>query len=494
MSRSKEILKQVWVYTSAFALTQFVSVVGAIITRHFLGPLQTGVWSLVQVILNYTDYANMGVTYAIPIEIPFKRGQGKIDEAEKMKDCVFSFSFLTSVFFAISVMVYAFWQRSVLAEELFYGLIIASGIVVLQQMNNILISLLRAYKNFQLAGSQMAWSSIVNLVLVTALSSYFKLYGFMTAMALSFIFNISYVFYHENFRFRWVIDLSVLKSLMAYGLPLMILTFASTLLLTIDKIMIARYLGLADLGLYSIAVMTCGFVCSVPNAIGVVLLPNLSEKLGQTDNISELKSYFIKANHVFAVLMPLLIGFAWFLVPLLISLLIPKFENGLTSLRLLALGTFFIGLTQTYSNFIVVNKKHWKQFPLTVLVCLVAFGIILVAIQKGMGIEGVAVSMSLAMFINFTVLYFFAGHSVMTRAELWLEYFKMVGHFLWMVSLLYVVFHLFGFISTGLRSVFQTAIFTFAYIPLVIRLHRHYGVFSVVLQKFFPSGSREGKA
>lgn len=487
MSKFKEVLAQVGVYTSAFALTQFVSVIGAVIVRHFLGPVQTGVWSLVQVILTYTDYANLGATYAIPIELPAKMAQGKTREAESMKNVMFSFSLLTSTLFSFGVLCYAMIRRSQISEELFYGLLISAGLVILQQMNNILISLLRAYKNFKLAGTQMFLSSIINIILVAILSFKFKLYGFMFAMCLSFIFNIAFIIYFESFRIRLELSLQVLKGLIQYGFPLMILGFVGTVLLTIDKIMIARFLGLEALGLYSIAVMTSGFICSIPNSIGVVLLPNVSEKYAQGESVYNLKSYVKKSNHVFSIVMPLIIGFSWFLVPLVVSFLIPKFTQGVIALKYLALSTFFVGLTQAYSNFIVVSKKHFWQFPITVCVCFVAVTSMLFAIKQGAGINEVALIMTGLLMLNYLALHLFAGSHIFNRSELVKEFFGVFIHFVFMLVVLFSLDRILTFLPFLLRSICQCLFLLILYAPFLFKLNKAYGVWSIFQEKIFRS-------
>ena len=484
MSRLKEVIGQVGIYSSAFALTQFVSVVGSLLIRYFLGPLQTGVWSLVQVVLSYTDYANLGATYAIPIEIPFKKAQGNLEEAEKIKCVIFSFSFLTSILLSLGVVLYALARRAQLPSELFWGFLIAAGLVILQQMNNVLISLLRAYKNFKLAGKQMALSSVVNIILTVSLSSTFKLYGFMWAMVLSFIFNIGYIFYHENFHFRWTLNAKVLTGLIQYGFPLMMLTLAGTVLLTVDKIMIAKYLGLEKLGLYSIAVMTSGFICSVPNSIGVVLLPNVSEKFAVGENVRDLRGYLTKSNHVFSIFMPVLIGLAWFVVPFIVRLLLPKFIGGIPALKYLALSTFFVALTQTYSNAIVVTKKHFLQFPISVGLCLLAFVAMFFSIEWGADISRVAIIMTGIMLVNFTALHLLIGRYILTSAELLSNYLWVVAHFAFMVLVLLALDRLLNPFPTFVRMFSQSFALIVIYLPFWVNMDKKYAIGAILKEKF----------
>ena len=487
MSRFKEVVGQIGIYSSAFALTQFVSVIGALIIRYFLGPLQTGVWSLVQVILSYTDYANLGATYAIPIEIPLKRAQGKLEEVERMKNVMFSFSFLTSVLFSIGLLLYALIRRTFIPQELFYGLLIATGLVILQQLNNMLISFLRAYKNFKLAGKQMALSSIVNFILIAILSSTFKLYGFMWAMVLSFMFNIAYILHHEDFRFRWTLNVKVLTGLIQYGFPLMVLTSAVTVLLTIDKIMIAKFLGLEALGLYSIAGMTSGFICSVPNSIGVVLLPNVSEKYAEGENVRDLRGYLTKSNHVFSIMMPVLIGFGWFVVPFVVHLFLPKFTGGISALKYLTLGTFFFGLTQTYGNAIVVSKKHFLQFPVTLAMCLIAFVSMFFAIKTGAGINRIALIMTGVMLVNFTALHLLVGRYVFTIRDLFREYFWVFANFAFMVLVLVILDRMFGVFPLFLRALSQIVALMAVYLPFLMHINKKYEVWPILKEKFLRS-------
>lgn len=488
--KSKEIINQAGSYTFSFLVTQLVSVVGGFLMRHFLGPLQTGVWSLMQVVLSYVDYSTLGATYAISVEIPLRRGQGKEVEVTRLKDVMMSFSFLMSFLTALGVLAYAFILKSSLSQEIFFGLIITAALVVLQQLNNVLISLLRAYKQFELAGKQMMISSVVNLILLSLLSHWFRLYGFMIAMTLSFIFNILFIYFHQPMSFRWNLNRIDLFSLIRFGFPLMFLTLLSTLFLTIDRIMVARFLGMESLGYYSIALMTSGFVFSFPNSIGIVMIPNVSEKFGETSNMADLKGYLEKSNLFFGNMMPFLVGAAWFAVPLAISILIPKFNPGIEAMKYLVLGAFFLAAAQPYLNFIVVVKKHILLAPIASLSCIFSIGAIFLSVRAGMGIEGVAMATAASLFLNFTLFYFFVSRYVFSRREILGEYGWLLIKFVLMFFMLLVVDQN---IKTG--SFWTTSLLKlFAYIlilsPLLFEVEKKLSLWEAVGHKFFRKSLR----
>ena len=162
MPKSKGIAHQAGWYATAFATTQFVTVLAAILTRRFLGPVQVGVWSLVQIVLSYAEYGTLGVASATPREIPFYVGKGDMPKAVRIKQATLDFTMLMSFFLAAGLAAYAFLSRPRIPGELFVGLLFAAALLILQQLNNVLIVLLRSFKKFELAGKQMFLSAVVN--------------------------------------------------------------------------------------------------------------------------------------------------------------------------------------------------------------------------------------------------------------------------------------------------------------------------------------------
>lgn len=485
MSKTKEIIEDVGSYSSALMLTQLVTAVAAVLTRRFLGPVQVGVWTFVQVILSYSEYAGLGTLSAVALEIPFYNGKGNHEKATNIKNTVFSFSLLTSVLLAAGVVVFAFLRRESLQRELFYGLLFTSVLVVLQKLNGLWISLIRAFKKFGLAGRQMFYSAIVNAVLVAFLSYYFKLYGFMLAMCLSFLFNLVYISVYQKFDFRLRLNRAELFPLIAYGLPLMVITLFTTFFETIDQLMITNYLGFEALGFYGVGLMAFNYINSVPNAVGIVVIPNLQEKYGQSEKKSDLRGFLNKSDFLVTGLISLLIGISWFAAPPLVRLVLPKFAPGIPAMRFLLLGTFFVAVSQAYLQFIYVIRKHLLLLPFTALSCFMAFLFNWAAIRGGFGIEGVAVATSLAIFFNFTLICFYASRQVFEVKEFFGRYFFVLSRFALMLALLFLLAKFVRVKSPILTAVLQALLFSAAYVPFLAECSRRFDLFAMVRRKIF---------
>ena len=483
MSKTDNIIQDAGVYSGSLLLTQFVTMAAAVITRHFLGPVQMGVWSLVQVILNYSEYAALGTLTAVTLEIPYYYGKGDGEKAASIKNTVFSFSVISSLFVACGVLIYAFYRRQALKEEFFYGLLFAAGLILLQKLNGLLISLLRAYKHFSLAGRQMIYSALVNAFLIAALSSRFRLYGFMTAMALSFVFNIVFILKNADIRFRLAIKWAELVSLVRFGLPPMAIAMFSTFFETIDRLIISRYLGFEALGLYSIALMAYAYINSVPNAIGIVMIPNIQEKFGRTENKSDLKGYLQKSDLVYSAFIPALIALGWFLAPLAIHGFLPKFTGGILAMRLLMLSGYFVALSQAYSQFIYVIRRHMALLPMFAFSCSVSALLNWIAVRQGAGIEGVAAATTLAMLAHFTLIQAYASSHVFSFIEMAKNYVVAILKFILMTVLLFAIDRWVRLPNPFINPMLQTGIFMAAYSPFLIDAEKKFHFISLLRER-----------
>lgn len=484
MSKTKTILRDVGFYSSSLIVTQIITVLAAVLMRRFLGPVQVGVWAFIQVVLNYAEYAAFGTVAAMALEIPFFAGKGEPEKAEAVKNTAFTFSLISSLALAVGVLLYALVCRPVLEQRFFYALLFASGLVILQRLNGFLVTLLRAYKHFTLAGRQMFYSAAVNALLIAVLSFHFQLYGFMTAMLLSFVFNIGFILGKQLFSFRFFFDAGCLRSLIGYGFPLMVIALLGTFFETIDRVMITRYLGFEALGFYSIAMMAYTYLNSIPNAIGIVIIPNIQEKFGETGRRHELKGYLEKAQMSLSALMPVLIGISWFVVPYLVERVLPKFVPGLDAMRFLILGAYFLALAQVYSQFVYVIRKHLALLPLVAASCFLAALFNWVAIRRGAGIQGVAAATTLAMFFNFTMVHAFASKQVYTLKEYAGSYFLALWKFFFLVGVLLAVtawVHAPGELGT---AALRTSVFILLYLPFLWQVDRRLGIFEMLRKKF----------
>lgn len=485
-SQKHSIIADASLYTLMQILTQLLTLVAGILTRKFLGPVQMGVWSLFQIVLIYANYTPLGVTEAITREIPYQLGKGDEAQANRVKDVICTFALFTAFLSAAAVIIYAVVFQSRLPEEVFMGLFFIAALIILQRINALVIAYLRGYKKFTLAGKQILYSALFSSILVAVLSYKFKIFGFMWAMCLSMIFNIVYVERHRVFRFHWIWDWKLTKELMGMGLPLIGIALMNSFFLSIDKIMIAKYLDLRSLGIYSVAILAYTYLTTFPNSIGIILVPNFHEKFGKSRNAGDLKGYLTKSSLVFSDLMPLLIGYVWFLVPYFAHLVLPDFVESIPPMRTLILGSYFLALWHPYSYFLTVVRKQVLLIPIILIACALAMASNYWVLKSGLGLTGIGIANTAVTFVKFTATYFI-GASYLTSFKEELRFYGwVVSKFLFMLAaLLGLSFFLKNETVQLAPAVLQCVILTLLYLPFLIHLNKKINVTDALKHRFF---------
>lgn len=488
MSRGQAVIKDIRFYSTAILLTQIVTVAASLLSRKFLGPTQMGVWVFLQVIVGYAEYLALGTIAAAGYEIPLYNGRGDAAKSRRVADAAFSFGLITSLLASAGIVAYALLKKESLREELFYGFLAGAAFVVLQRFSGLLITIVRAEKQFALAGRQMLYSSILNAVLIAFFSHQFKIYGFLAAMALSLVFNSAYLLWKSGIRFRFTMDPAQIRELVSYGFPLMLVGLVLAFYETMDRLFITRFLGFETLGHYSIALMTINYLNGVPNSVGIVTVSHLQEKYGQTQDPATLRGYLKKVDAGYGILMTVLIGGAWFGMPWLVRFFLPDFNSGIPAMRILALSAYFAAMTQGYTQLIYVIRRHHALLWLTLAATTFSALAIAFAVGARLGLEGVAGATALSAFVYFSIIFFFASLQIETLGRALKRYAHIAGLFLWMLFLLAWLQFWVHWFGPLLDPWVQIALYLLLLTPSLRKSEKEFGLKERILSKFKKGG------
>lgn len=481
-------------YSMAAQMAQLITVVAGILSRNFLGPTQMGIWATLQVILTYSSYSALGTSAGIARQVPFYLGRKDEAKAAEIKNLVFSYQTGLSVLTSIGFLIFAFLLRSKLNQALFWGLLGAGFLLVLQRVNGIQISVLRAYKKFDVASRLALWSAAVNLFLILLLAPFFHFFGFVAAMVLSFIFNIVYSARCFPFHFKFMLNPEI-KKILSFAFPLMVFGMAESFFKTIDKLVIVKTLGFEQMGFYSIAIMFSNFLAQIPNSMSIVMVPHFEEKYGQNEQIHDVFPYVEKSLQGLSFSMMILIGAAWVVTPFFVNLLMPAYGKGIMAAQFLILSSYFLALTMPYSTVLVTLRKQIYLLPLIGIVIAVSTCLNLAVIKLGFGINGVAAAMIFSFFFYFLSFHFMTNHFFFKASRSRVSLKGITLHFAYLALVLGLIDFFWRYQSGTLKIlVYQMGLFFVLMSPILFILHQRYDVFSVfrgLLRRKKPSRPQE---
>ncbi|MDP3791533.1 MAG: polysaccharide biosynthesis C-terminal domain-containing protein [Candidatus Omnitrophota bacterium] len=426
----KSIIKATFELTFARYVSQGIGFFTSIAMRRFLGPFYTGIWSILKIISDYSSYISMGVAEGAGYEIPFNLGRDNRAKAERVKDLAFSLIFLASLAASLMLLVSAIVFRNRYPAEVVAGLLILSVYIILDRLCGYYMLLLRARNNFNALSKSIIFDAAINLILVMLLVRNYNIYGlYMAIMAVSAL-NIIFMHMLVKYKVSLSMDFRGLPELIKVGFPITVIGFLDGILISVDRIMIAKMIGVVFVGYYSISIMAKNYIAKL-SSFGTVLYPYILKDYGKRQNMEDIKKYAIIPPKVNAYILPLLLGLIFFIAPVFIKLVLPKFTPGILAIQILLIDMFFRSCSPQAVHFLIVIKDY-KKIVGVILVCIIVSVIgNYILIRKGFGIYGVAWATSIASLIYFSLLQVYALRYFMKPKEIVLFFIEITTPFIY---------------------------------------------------------------
>lgn len=496
MSKRNEIFKDAGIYTFSSYIAQALDVVNGLLVRRLLGPANMGVWTFLQVIQSYAKHSSLGVTTATARDVPYFREKGDERKVEEVKNLVYTFTVFTSLLTALAVAVYALLKRHEFSREIFLGLLAVAVLILAQRIYNLFVVLLRAHKEFVFVGILNIISSFTGVVLTIVLTWRYSLYGFYAAMILNFLLNIGIIIRKTKYRFSFLFDWKALGPLITLGVTILAADILRSVLTSLDRLVIAKWLGFEALGIYSVGLMADNYLYALPNMFAVIIFPHFQEAFAKRDHPADLEKFLIKPTLSIAYFFPFIIGFVWCSSLWFVPVFLPQYISGLQALKILCLGAFFLAFTHSFSACLITLRRHVLLIPITGACIVFGFAVNWLFFKQGWGIEGVAAAEGLISVVFFILLSWFSMRETSSG--------KIIGKMYVKIFLIFIYFALTlwgadSFVSARisglmLRALASFVLFAVMMIPLGFGGERETGVVSTLVLLVREKISRAAKS
>lgn len=375
-----------------------------LIVAKFLGPHFFGIWNGLQLILNYSPYANLGLTNAMDREYPYYIGRKEEDRAEKLKDTAFSSGLMMSLLFSVIITIVAFFLKEKIPRIAAVGLLVMAVASLLQMFVGYYRELFRLNKKIKSVNTVLILFASLDFIVSVLLVARLKLYALYISILFAYMAVIVYILSSAGHHFRLRMELQALQHLLKIGLPLVLVDLTSIALLTVDKLMILKFLNVTELGYYGIGNLVINFILYIPIAIQFVTYPYLLEQYGRAQEVTHLGQYLIPPTVFLSFFLPFLIGIILIFIHLPIKYFLSNFLPGLTAIKIIIGGAFFYSLIHLPSNFLIALRKQNKVIQIQVLCIILNVILNYIFISTGMGIKGVALGTVISYFLVGTIL------------------------------------------------------------------------------------------
>jgi O-antigen/teichoic acid export membrane protein len=483
---SRSVIADAAIFTAASYAAQGLLFVAGIVQKGLLGPAATGYWALMQTFWTWLSVATLGAFHGGERQIPVHRGAGDYRAAAAAADTGSSFSVAAMAVLGPVLAAVALALGSGWAPELRYGIMILGLTAPLRLFTDAHVVILQAIKRFDVSAATQVVSALVILTLQTAVVALFGFYGMFLGLVVSML--ATYALWKRmgvvgwlRPGFRWRIERRHVRELISYGAPIMIQGQTWLLFMAVDSLIVATFLDVERLGYYSLALSVTSYILLLPKSVAAALLPRMAERFGSTGDVGSIGHYATRVQQVLSsTLVPVFMGAAFFLVPVLIRHALPEFEPGIPVTQVIVAGTFFLALTNMPIKLLITAGYRWPVAMLTAA-CL-AFNAVANLVAVGVldtGIEGAAVATAVSYFVVFLTTTVYALSKVESVRGILDHVGEVVVTFAYAAAVMYGIDALFerggGLLADAAASTGSYLLFLVLLAPCFVRAERRYG-------------------
>ena len=324
----------------------------------FLGAHDYGIWAQVMVTIGLVlPFVGLGLPGAM---IRFLPAKTDIREIQEEFYSVFCLTFLATVLFSLAIILPA----DFIAETFFDGateIVRIIGLIILVMApNGVCLGLFRSFrqmKKFSIFIIAEAYAQVA-LIAYLILNGYGLLsivYGVLAIRVI--IFFVLFFLIKRQIGIRRP-HFSKIKEYLSFGLPTIPGGISYWVVASSDRYVIAYFLGVTSVGIYSAGYRLGTILFLVAIALGTVLPPILSKLYdeGRMDEVKTHLSYSLK--YFLAIAIPFVFGAAMLSEPVLRVFSTPEIASeGTLIVPLVALGTLFFGTTVVMGQILLLVKK-----------------------------------------------------------------------------------------------------------------------------------------
>jgi len=479
-------------------LVQIIVFSIGLFTKKFLGPSNLGIWNILVILISYFSYFDLGISDAAGREIPYWRSKKEENRASRYINIMYTYNVGTGIILGAGIILYSTVFRNDFSHEYFIGLTVVGFLFPLSRWIVCGTMYYRSTKQFVFLSKSniivMLFNGVTSLLLVWK----FDLYGLYAGFSLQTAFNLLYWKSSNKWGKFFTIYFSKEDFLYLFkiGFPIALGGFIFTVFRTLDGVITNKYLGAASFGIYSLGTSMTSFIFNLPNSFSIIMYPRFQERFGSSnDEQQSLISFIVKPTLVLVFLiLPLIIGTAFFGGPFLIRSILPKFTDGIIPFKILLTGIFFFSLIHMPGQFLVTINKQVKSAIITIIALILLFSSVYLAIHLGYGLRGIAIATSLSYIFYCFTLFFYVFLLLKRRDILLSVYVQIISIFIFCFSLLLVLDTI---IVTTNSDIMHDLFFTFVKmiiyvlfcIPLFIYANKKTNIindiFSIINKKVF---------
>lgn len=370
-------------------LTSVIALGGNLLAARLVDPADMGIIQRLMLVPSYLVLLQLGVFSGLQRNLPLELGRGDVQKLDRQVAASWWTARMNAwvgLIFGLGVTVWILWFRMPVLN-LWAAAAMTATLVCLPPTTHFDV-LYRSLRQFRKAALVMSLGAALAAA-ACLLPLWFGAFG----LAARYFFTAT-----GTLATRWwgnprpVVlraDGNTIRELIAIGFPIMLCSQLGGLFSVADRSVIAARLGEIELGMFQMASLVATGLQVLPNTLGMILLPRVARRYGETGDPAALRRYVWQGLGLgFVILLPAVIFFYLAMNPLTQSFF-PKYLDGVPAAEITCLSMLTFAATGVGAVITTLRSNLGLMLITGVALALVWVGG-WVAVSAGAGIAGVA--------------------------------------------------------------------------------------------------------
>lgn len=356
------ILRQspIWAHLSYNSIGEVGSglflIIAQVIIAHAFGPAVYGVWTTLQLIVNYNNFIGFGFIPGLSQMEPLALGRQQYQKASALRNTAFFSSVLVSFFSSVVIfMIFSYCKFSFITQHPTYRyelpilLFLQQGYIFFQT----------TYQN-HLAFKELAIGRLLYSIFFLIFVLFISYKNISDAFLLGWLgsFLVSVVYYtvsKKNLRPKLYYKKYYMGALFRIGSPIYIGGLIKLVISNIDKLLIPIFLSIEALGYYNVSAAFVLVITVIGSIVSRVFYPYLLREVGKNIQVKVIHDELMKACYITTECLSIICSlFSLILIPFVLIFL-PAYDDAI-----------YVGIIMIFVGY-VMSVVQFMYVLLTVL-------------------------------------------------------------------------------------------------------------------------------
>ena len=386
-----EKTKNIGYIIASKTLAFFVGIVRGLFVPGYLGPQLYGVIGLLKLVRIVLGFGSFGMDQAY-FRLSIEHKDRDLEKKKALEDNVFTFLLVSAIIGAVVTFALPFIVKG--HTDLHKLMIFCFGITAIQHFfqltGNFFFQSVYIEKRFKVISAMNILQPLIALTLILSTVFKWKIYAVFIADLISVAVVQLWYFKAANIKPQFKIHWNEFKQTFKYAIPFFLAMICFYLFRFTDRTVIASFLTLEDLGLYTFAIGIAESTRLLCVSINEVSSPFVVEEISKADEISSISEKIQTFTYKLVFISTFISLLSIFLSPF-ITVILPKYSPALIVLIILLINNF-MRTFQLYQIMILSSPRVNRQNHINIAMGITGvFNVILsiCLVRRGFGITGV---------------------------------------------------------------------------------------------------------